>query len=344
MGLPGPRGPAGAAGSSVSIQGSVGTTAELPNDLTTANTGWGWLTTVSPAGHLHVWDGHDWSDMGPVQGPAGADGADGLNGEPGLPGEGVPAGGAAGSVLTKQSGDDFDAEWLPLPAPDGGGDGGGGGAGIEYENAWDIAVAYQAGDVVNFEGVEYLAVNDSLGQEPPPPTAAGGSSAGELLEAFPTEAPPDGTPFTFIDWTNGYQWQFRYYEDANQWICVGGVPCFATVRTADEEGLFAATEEFSDLPTPGPSYMPVVNGEYLVSFGAKSVGGAFTPDWGGYTDDDMVAYCETGGFGASVSRTVRWSLYAEQEVVVKYRPLGDIATFNERWLTVMPIWVAGPSG
>jgi hypothetical protein len=42
------------------------------------------------------------------------------------------------------------------------------GAGIEYENAWNAGVAYQAGDVVNYQGVEYLAVNDSTGSTPPP--------------------------------------------------------------------------------------------------------------------------------------------------------------------------------
>ena len=48
--------------------------------------------------------------------------------------------------------------WAPLTVP----------PGIEYENAWSAGAAYTAGDVVNHEGVEYLAVNPSTGQEPAP--------------------------------------------------------------------------------------------------------------------------------------------------------------------------------
>lgn len=50
-------------------------------------------------------------------GPPGADGADGAQGiqgppgEDGAPGVGVPAGGLAGDVLVKSTGDDFDTEW-----------------------------------------------------------------------------------------------------------------------------------------------------------------------------------------------------------------------------------------
>lgn len=44
------------------------------------------------------------------QGPAGQDGTNGQNGE------GVPTGGAAGQVLKKSSGADYDTEWADLPA------------------------------------------------------------------------------------------------------------------------------------------------------------------------------------------------------------------------------------
>jgi hypothetical protein len=51
-----------------------------------------------------------------VPGPQGAPGADGLDGTPGAkgdPGTGVPSGGAAGQIPTKQSGTDFDLAWVP---------------------------------------------------------------------------------------------------------------------------------------------------------------------------------------------------------------------------------------
>src|SRR5690349_17816448 len=44
-------------------------------------------------------------------GPAGADGADGAPGADGADGVGVPTGGTAGQVLTKDSGTDFDTSW-----------------------------------------------------------------------------------------------------------------------------------------------------------------------------------------------------------------------------------------
>lgn len=40
---------------------------------------------------------------------------------PGPPGKGVPPGGAAGQVLAKASGDDYDTEWRTLPSGGGGG-------------------------------------------------------------------------------------------------------------------------------------------------------------------------------------------------------------------------------
>jgi hypothetical protein len=48
----------------------------------------------------------------------GATGATGATGDPGADGQGVPVGGTAGQVLTKQSGTDFDADW---ETPSGGG-------------------------------------------------------------------------------------------------------------------------------------------------------------------------------------------------------------------------------
>ena len=43
----------------------------------------------------------------------------------------------------------------------------GGGGAVDYENVWNASVAYQAGDVVTYNGIDYLAVNPSTGQTPP---------------------------------------------------------------------------------------------------------------------------------------------------------------------------------
>jgi hypothetical protein len=109
-------------------------------------------------------------------------------------GPGVPARvpvGTNGHVLTADAAAALGVKWAAVS-------GGGGGAGIEYENEWNPATAYVAGDVVNWEGVEYLAVNPSTGQEPPPVESGGGGggSAGveELAYAeFTSEVTADGT-------------------------------------------------------------------------------------------------------------------------------------------------------
>ncbi|QDF18816.1 hypothetical protein SEA_SCENTAE_97 [Gordonia phage SCentae] len=98
-GLPGPEGQRGPAGTSVTIVDDVPTPAELPTDLTADDAGIGYVTQND--GHLWVWGGSSWTDVGPIrgpegpqgpkgdpgsQGPKGDTGATGLKGDPGDPG------------------------------------------------------------------------------------------------------------------------------------------------------------------------------------------------------------------------------------------------------------------
>lgn len=69
----GDKGDPGEPGQSVTIQGSVATSADLPT--TGQEAGDGWITQDD--GHLHVWDGDSWNDVGTVRGPEGAPGEDG---------------------------------------------------------------------------------------------------------------------------------------------------------------------------------------------------------------------------------------------------------------------------
>lgn len=84
-GVTGPTGATGADGAdgtSVVIQGSVATSANLP---TTGNTqGDGYITQNT--GHLWVWNGSSWIDAGLIQGPAGATGPTGNTGANGSQG------------------------------------------------------------------------------------------------------------------------------------------------------------------------------------------------------------------------------------------------------------------
>jgi hypothetical protein len=62
----GPKGPKGDAGAGVHITGSVAEWANLP-----ASGAVGDAYIISSSGHLAIWDGTQWVDTGPVQGPPG---------------------------------------------------------------------------------------------------------------------------------------------------------------------------------------------------------------------------------------------------------------------------------
>jgi integrin beta 8 len=74
-----------------------------------------------------------------LQGSDGADGTNGTNGTNGTDGAdgvGVPAGGTTGQVLAKNSGTDYDTEWIDPP------EGGGGGAAPEVRHSNDGTYDY----------------------------------------------------------------------------------------------------------------------------------------------------------------------------------------------------------
>lgn len=108
----GPQGIQGPAGTSVVIKGSVANAAALP--MVGNTIGDGYITDND--GHLHVWGGSSWTDVGLVRGPAGPTGPAGATGPAG---PGVAAGGLTVQVLMKKSGSDYDTEWVPiLPPPE----------------------------------------------------------------------------------------------------------------------------------------------------------------------------------------------------------------------------------
>jgi hypothetical protein len=131
QGSQGPQGPEGdpgadgTDGTSVTIQGSVADTAELPAGFGPGDAGKGYLTEDD--GHLHVWSGTEWVDAGEIrgpqgiqgpqgpigsQGPAGPQGPQGTQGPQGNVGQGVPAGGSTGQVLSKASATDYATSWI----------------------------------------------------------------------------------------------------------------------------------------------------------------------------------------------------------------------------------------
>lgn len=103
-GADGEPGPKGEDGTSVTIRGAVDTAADLPTGLGEAEAGDGWVSQND--GHLHVWGGESWADVGPVRGPQGVPGEDGADGEPG------PRGASAYEVAVAEGFVGSESEWL----------------------------------------------------------------------------------------------------------------------------------------------------------------------------------------------------------------------------------------
>lgn len=135
-GAKGDKGDTGAQGVSVTLIGSVPTSADLP---TPGGVGEGYI--VTDTGNLWFWNSvaSSWNDIGKIvgpqgdqgpqgpagsqgaegpQGPAGNNGVDGVNGVNGIDGTngadgvGVPAGGFTGQILAKLDDTDYNTAWI----------------------------------------------------------------------------------------------------------------------------------------------------------------------------------------------------------------------------------------
>lgn len=103
----GPQGPTGPPGTGLDLDGHAATAAQLPPNPGPAGT-----TYSTDDGHVHIWDGTSWRDLGALRGPAGpegpqgpagpagADGADGADGAPGADGTKMPTAVATCAAFT----------------------------------------------------------------------------------------------------------------------------------------------------------------------------------------------------------------------------------------------------
>ena len=86
----------------------------------------------------------------------------------------------------------------------------GAGGGVDYIGTWGAGTAYKKGDVVRYNGNDYMAVNDSTGVTPPAAASIplGGVSIGTSLPA----SPYDGQEYVLTDSLTAptYPWRFRY--------------------------------------------------------------------------------------------------------------------------------------
>lgn len=98
QGIQGPQGAAGADGKSVTITGTVANAAALPTGLGASDAGKGWI--ADDTGHLHVWSGTAFTDVGLVRGPEGPAGTQGPTGPTGATGATGPQGPAGPAGAT----------------------------------------------------------------------------------------------------------------------------------------------------------------------------------------------------------------------------------------------------
>lgn len=131
QGNTGPQGEKGEDGTSFIIKGRFDTLEELTAAHPAGAAGDAYAVGTAEDNSVYLWsvDMAQWQDIGPMQGPPGPQG---------VAGAGVPTGGAAGQMLVKKSGSDYDTEWVDAQLS--------GGTTVTSFNGRDGAVVPQAGD------------------------------------------------------------------------------------------------------------------------------------------------------------------------------------------------------
>lgn len=220
--------------------------------------------------------------------------------------------------------------WTPL-----------GGQPVDWEGTYNPATQYAPGDVVVYNGVNYLAVNPSLGVVPPPNLAV--PSIGTTLPA----AAADGAEFTLVDSLTAptFAWKFVYFSGraSNKWVAISG-EAVSWVPTQESRGT-AAT--YAALTTPGPQVTVPVAGIYTVEMSVVLVANGGWSQWMSY-DIGATAAVDTDAIfegpqsDIARSRLDYKTLAAGTALVAKYRADGShAATYRNRLMRVRPIAVGG---
>lgn len=168
QGVQGDEGPKGDPGAGIIVKGNVPDEASLPLTGNTVNDAY----VTDDTGHMWVWNGTSWTDVGQFsgpegpQGPAGPTGSQGPQGLQGPTGATGPAG--ADSTVPGPAGPQGD----PGPA---GADGAAGADGVSFtwRGAWGGGlVTYYRNDVVEYNGSSYIAIMNSFTSAIPPDQVA----------------------------------------------------------------------------------------------------------------------------------------------------------------------------
>ncbi len=253
-GAPGAKGDKGDPGAGVLVKGNVPTAADLPAGASIND-----AYVTDDTGHMHVWNGTSWTDVGQFSGPAGpagptgatgatgpkgdkgdpgatgAAGADGAQGPQGPQGAAGPAGpaGADGAVGPQGPKGDTGATGPQGPA----------GTSPTGSMVWKgdyMPLAYQPGDTVRFQGDLWVCTNAV-------PGGVGAPSAPDWERAVDVPGFPSLNDLTDVDTTGATDGQ-ALVKSAAGWI-----PGTVTVPLPDltPYALKAGTDFTGNVTAPG---------------------------------------------------------------------------------------------
>jgi len=174
----------------------------------------------------------------------------------------------------------------------------------------------------------------------PPPTLAYGTS----LPASPV----DGQEAILVDSVTAptYQWRFRYNAASTspyKWEYIGGAPMRHEMAASQS----ISGSAYVNAPTPGPTLVVPLAGEYLVEYGARGAGygqndvGWMSPSFNGGTPiDSDAAHCRSyaaGGDGNGPHGGKTFTLAAAVNITMRYRCFAGPVTFGpDRYLSLTP--------
>jgi hypothetical protein len=163
--------------------------------------------------------------------------------------------------------------------------------------------------------------------------------------AFPS-SPPAGTQVGIAAGV-GVEWTFRYDPGSgavHKWEFIGGGAMYA-VNDSTANFTPAGSNAWHDSPTPGPDVIPILDGVYLVTFGARinpaasgnqaQVGLSIA---GADPADSNVAVNAQGN-SISVSRQCQVTITANQRLRLQYRDAAATGTnfFDNRFISAIPV-------